>query len=130
MIDAAVQLAGGALALLALYDLYRTVLVPGGRGGPVSRAVSRAVWAIARLGGGRAMAQAGPLIVVGGVAAWGALLTVGYALVTWPALGEGVTATGGGDADGLLLRPVLRRVRFDDAGDRRPRPADRPPSAC
>ncbi|QDT16591.1 potassium channel family protein [Alienimonas californiensis] len=94
MSGALLQAAGGALVLLAGYDLYRTVLVPRGRGGPVTRGVCRGIWRAASLGGDRVKAQAGPLTVVGGVAAWGALLAVGFALVTWPALGEGVAASG------------------------------------
>ncbi|MFH5802797.1 potassium channel family protein [Alienimonas sp. DA493] len=94
MSEALPRIAGGALVLLAAYDLYRTVLVPRGRGGPVTRGVCRGVWGVASRGGDRVRAQAGPLTVVGGVAAWGALLAVGFALVTWPALGAEVTASG------------------------------------
>ncbi|MFH5803082.1 potassium channel family protein [Alienimonas sp. DA493] len=97
MSEALLRVAGGALVLLAAYDLYRTVLLPRGRGGPVTRGVCRGVWGGASRGGDRLMAHAGPLTVVLGVAAWGALLVVGFALATWPALGEGVTASG--DAD-------------------------------
>ncbi|NNJ24902.1 potassium channel family protein [Alienimonas chondri] len=94
MSEALCSVAGGLLVLLAAFDLYRTVLMPRGRGGPVTRGVCRGVWWIASLGGDRAKGQAGPLTVVAGVAAWGALLAFGFALVTWPALGNGVTASG------------------------------------
>jgi hypothetical protein len=86
----------GLLGLVAL-DIYRTILHSHGRSGPVTEALIRAVWRLAR---GAAFRRArprrhhllnhvGPLLLPGTVATLVALIILGYALLYWPHLPAG-----------------------------------------
>ena len=83
----------GLLGLVAL-DIYRTILHSRGRSGPVTEALTRAVWRLvrgvafrrSRLGRHRLLNHVGPLLLPGIVATLVALLILGYALVYWPHL--------------------------------------------
>jgi hypothetical protein len=83
----------GLLGLVAL-DIYRTILHSRGRSGPVTEALTRAVWRLGRsvafrrprLGRHRLLNHIGPLLLPGIVATLVALLILGYALVYWPHL--------------------------------------------
>lgn len=97
------RLVGAALVLLALADVFFTVLAPGSGRGPLRVPVSRAVWAVFRGLGRRQpaarrrrlLAYAGPTLLVVTFVVWGAVLTTGWALVYLPALGDGLAATDG-----------------------------------
>jgi Ion channel len=83
----------GLLGLVAL-DIYRTILHSRGRSGPVTEALTRAVWRLvrsvafrrSRLGRHRLLNHIGPLLLPGIVATLVTLLILGYALVYWPHL--------------------------------------------
>jgi hypothetical protein len=78
--------AGSALVLLALRDIFFTLWRPTG--------LSRVSWTVARRGWGAfawlddhspgLLTLAGPWIVLMTAAAWGLLLTLGWALIYWP----------------------------------------------
>ena len=95
-------LAGVAAVLLALADVFYTVLFPGSGRGPVRRPLARAVrWGFRRtrhLRPGprrRALAYAGPTEVTATLLSWFVLLLVGWAAIYLPALGGAVTAAQG-----------------------------------
>ena len=83
----------GFLGLVGL-DIYRTILHSRGRSGPVTEALTRAVWRLtrgaafrrSRLGRHRLLNHVGPLLLPGIVATLVALLILGYALLYWPHL--------------------------------------------
>lgn len=106
-------LAGALLVMVALRDVFETILHPQGRG-VVSNTMTRAIWRLMRsLVKGRhaALSLAGPLAFIAVLAAWGTLITVGFALILWPyfpedfAVAETVTIDGGLD-DALYLSMV------------------------
>src|SRR5947209_7732465 len=85
------QVAGAAVILLVLLDVFRTVLYPRAGTGIVSRRLSRTVWWLFRhlatqFGRRRpiVMAFCGPAILVLLVILWALMLTVGSALVIQP----------------------------------------------
>jgi hypothetical protein len=91
-LDWASMVAGVALAIVAVRDVYLTVLHPD-REGPVASAVQRATWnAAVSLGRRRpsahrrSVAGAGPAMTVLTFAAWIALFVLGVTLLVWPNL--------------------------------------------
>ena len=98
------QLAGTGLVLLALADIYMTVLYPKGGRGVVSVPLSRGIWYIFRLIAraipkkrvdaqrflvrDRLFSYMGPSLLVATVVVWVSLLMAGFALIIWPALGS------------------------------------------
>jgi hypothetical protein len=86
----------GLLGLVAL-DIYRTVLHSRGSSGPVTEALIRAVWRLARAAAFRRsrpgrhylLNHVGPLLLPGTVATLVALIILGYALLYWPHLPAG-----------------------------------------
>ena len=103
MIDPFIQLAGSALCVLALADLYVTVLYARSDLSLLSSRLFQQVWrgfrAIgSRLSGGsrdRMLTFAGPTLVVSVLFLWLSLLLVGFALISWPALGNEIKKTSG-----------------------------------
>lgn len=98
--DIAWTLLGVALVALALRDIFDVLFHPLGRG-LIARRIVGAVSALApRMAGrGRTVGLlAGPLSYIAVVAAWAALLAVGWALVFMPQLPEGFTFNPGLDA--------------------------------
>lgn len=85
--------AGALLMVLALVDLFLTVLHPD-IDGPVAGAVQGGLWRLLVAGNRRRkqrrrlMALAGPLMMVVTFAVWVLTFTVGFALVIWPFLGD------------------------------------------
>ena len=95
----ALSTAGGALLVtVALRDVFDTLFHPHGRG-VVSEAVVRWTWrgtrALVRRNH-RALSLAGPLAFIGVIAVWGALVTLGFALMLWPHFPEGFASSGAG----------------------------------
>lgn len=95
-------IAGGVVVLLALSDVFYTVLFPGSGRGPVRRPVARGVRAVFRQTRRlplkmrqRALAYAGPCEVAATLLAWFVLLLVGWAAIYHLALGEAVRAAHG-----------------------------------
>ena len=89
-----VTAAGAGLLGLVAVDIYRTILHSRGRSGPVTEALTRAVWRLARdaafrrsrTGRHRLLNHVGPLLLPGIVATLVALIILGFALLYWPHL--------------------------------------------
>jgi hypothetical protein len=102
-VDVLLQIAGGAIVLVVLADVFLTVLFPGSGHGPlrrpVSKLVSHAFRAVARLAGPRraheVLSYRGPVLVVVSIAVWPVVLTCGWAMIYLPVLGHAVTASSG-----------------------------------
>lgn len=89
------QVVGTGLVLLAMIDIYLTVLYPRGGKGVLSVPLSRGLWRIFRLSGriksknrDRLLSYIGPTLLVATVALWVSLLIVGFAFIVLPALGS------------------------------------------
>ncbi len=78
-----VSVVGGALVLLALWDVFHSLWHPIGHG-LVSRSVMAAVWRASRRAGRRFRRVSGPLAMVAAIGSWGLLVLLGGALVYWP----------------------------------------------
>lgn len=95
------QIIGTLLVLLAVADVYLTVLYPRAESSVLSRTVAGSVWRLFRvLARGakrrdRCLSYAGPTIVVAIVGVWVLLLLIGFALIIWPGLGNGIQSTQG-----------------------------------
>jgi len=93
---------GVALVLLAVADIYLSVLYPRGGKGIASVSLSRRMWQLFRLIA-RALPRSrnymlsfmGPTLVVAVITMWVALLIIGFALICWPALGTGIQMDSG-----------------------------------
>ena len=97
------QVVGTGLVLLAIADIYLTVLYPRGGRGVVSVPLNRGIWQIFRLSASfipksgvdaqrlrvrdRLLSYMGPTLLVATVAMWISLLILGFALIFWPAFG-------------------------------------------
>ncbi len=84
-------LAGAALIVISLRDIFHELFHPSGRGS-LSRVAMRSLWRLFRLGASRYPALlniAGPATMISIIACWAMLLCVGWALVLWPHLPEG-----------------------------------------
>ena len=88
--------AGVALIALVLYDAFRTLFVPEGRGA-LNNAIARLLWSLTKAIAARAesgplrhriLSLAGPGIFVTILLVWTAVLVIGFALIYLPALPE------------------------------------------
>lgn len=89
--------AGVGLVVLALRDVFDTLVHPHGRG-VVSQAAIRRVWRAMRVLAGKnhaALSLAGPLAFIAVIAVWGALVVLGFALMLWPGFPEDFATNGG-----------------------------------
>lgn len=108
--NTALQLLGAGLVLLALVDIFLTVLYPGSGHGPIRRPSARAIWASFRLVARPLppdrrpglLGYVGPTLVLASIVGWFALLAIGWALVYLPALGQGVQASSGSTPQGFF----------------------------
>ncbi|MGI0486743.1 potassium channel family protein [Pantanalinema rosaneae CENA516] len=96
------QLIGTGLVLLALADIFLTVLHPRAESSVMSIPVARAVWGCFRslasgLGKQRDsfLSYGGPIIIITIISVWVLLLLVGFALLIWPGLGTAIYAEQG-----------------------------------
>jgi voltage-gated potassium channel Kch len=83
--------AGAFLVVVALRDVFDTLLHPHGRG-VVSQGLIRGVWRTLRRavrGNHAVLSLAGPLAFISVIAVWGALVVFGFALILWPHFPEG-----------------------------------------
>lgn len=88
---------GALLILLSVYDIFRTLFLPSGKG-LISKWMARAVWSGARKtasGGPGLLSFAGPLSFIASVLSWGALLIVGFTLIYWPRMPGGFSYSPG-----------------------------------
>ena len=82
---------GAVFILITVYDIFRTLYLPSGRG-MISRRVAHGVWHGARKtasSGPGLLSLAGPLAFIASVLFWGVLLIVGFALIYWPRMPGG-----------------------------------------
>ena len=106
---------GAGLVLVAVRDVFDTLLHPHGHG-VVSQTLIRGVWRGSRVlvrGNHHVLSLAGPVAFIGVIATWGGLVVLGFALIIWPhlpddfAISEGIDATQqGGFVDALYLSMV------------------------
>jgi len=96
------QVFGAGLVLLALIDIYFTVLYPRSHAGLLSAPISRGVWQLFRfaslmapLSQARLLPYNGPTLLVTTVVVWVLLLINGFALIAWPGLGSDIQASQG-----------------------------------
>jgi hypothetical protein len=81
--------AGAALIVVTLRDLFHSILRPAGEGG-LSRAIMRGGWWLLRWRRKRqsGLAFGGPFLILMVLASWTVLLLVGWALLYWPRLSD------------------------------------------
>ena len=98
----AVQLVGAGLLLLALGDVFLTVLYARSGTGLISPLLQKIVWrffkvlaSLHRPSRDTILSYGGPTIMVVTAAVWFVLLLVGIALIAWPALGAEIQASKG-----------------------------------
>src|SRR5688572_15120952 len=103
------QLAGGAVVLLALLDIFLTVLCARSGIAIISERVGRGAWAVCRAFVHAVprvrrvvLSYAGPSILILIVVTWIVMLLVGFALIVWPALGTGIVSTRGPTPDDFI----------------------------
>jgi Ion channel len=94
--------AGTLMVLVALRDIFDTLFHPHGRG-VVSQGLIRGIWrAMRKLAreNHALLSLAGPLAFVAVIAAWGALVVLGFALILLPHFPDGFVTADGIDAEG------------------------------
>lgn len=103
LIDAALQSAGIGLILLSLADVFMTVLYARAGTGPLSHRLASYGWSVTRWAGRRLPARwkdgflsfYGPAYLVCLMSLWIGLLLIGFTLLAWPGLGNGIESTSG-----------------------------------
>lgn len=95
------QIIGTGFAILALADVYLTVLYPRGDKGVISVPLARGLWQLFRFSAkktrrhrDRILSYMGSTLLVVTVAVWILLLLIGFALISWAALGEQIQMQG------------------------------------
>jgi hypothetical protein len=96
------QIIGILLVLIAVADIYLTVLHPRADSSLLSVPVARGIWQLFRSiaqgltkRGDRFLSYGGPTIIVTIITVWILLLLLGFALIIWPALGTAIQAEQG-----------------------------------
>lgn len=87
---------GAVLVLIGLYEVYRTLLHPSGRG-RVTRGVATAIWTLCRRFGKRGRQVAGPLATLAVIVTWTLFQILGWALIYLPFVPEGFSYSPGLD---------------------------------
>jgi hypothetical protein len=100
--DGLAQTVGVILVILAVVDIYLTVLHPRLGTSVLSLPLSKGIWRLFRLAaqvtpfkGKYLLTQAGPTLLVAIVVVWVSLLICGFALIVWPELGSAIQASQG-----------------------------------
>lgn len=102
-VDLLCQAAGGVIVLLALLDVFFTILFPASGHGPIRKPLAAVVWRGFWLIGAATKGQrrrnllsySGPVMFAVTSAAWFAFLVIGWAMIYKPALGSAITAASG-----------------------------------
>lgn len=96
------QVAGGAIVLFLLADIFLTVLYARAGTGLLNPKLNQGVWLIFRWIGRRLprvsdhlLTFAGPVMLIVTLVVWVAGLVVGFALIVWPVLGSAIQASQG-----------------------------------
>jgi hypothetical protein len=98
VVQTLLTLAGIALVLLGLRDMFHTLLHPRGQGG-LSKAVLAGTWKLSRLTGHRIGSGIGPAGMIGAIALWTLLQVLGWALIYLPHIPGGLMYSSGVDPD-------------------------------
>ncbi len=112
---------GALLVLVALHDVFHTLFHPHGRGvvgGSLTRMIWRGTRRVAR-GSHDVLSLAGPIAFIGVIAAWGALVVLGFSLIIWPHMPEGFAFSPGIDPsheDGFVDALYLSLVNLTSLG--------------
>jgi hypothetical protein len=120
-VTALITVLGALLVVVALRDVFDTLLHPHGRG-VVSQTLIRLVWRATRRlvrRNHRVLSLAGPLAFVGVIAVWGFLVVVGFALIIWPRLPDAFAVSQGLDAaeqEGFVDALYLSMVNLTSLG--------------
>jgi hypothetical protein len=119
--DLLLPLIGAVVVLATLVDVYLTVL-QGGSVALLSNHLNRAVWVTFRWTSGYVprrdsfLTYAGPTIIFATVGMWVVLLLAGFALIYWPALGEGIAAPDGPTPTGFATALYVSGVSLSTLG--------------
>jgi hypothetical protein len=96
-LDRLIQIAGAALVILALLDVFLTILCARSGIAIISERLGRSVWALCRAFVHAVprtrrivLSYAGPSILILIVGVWIAILLTGFGLIVWPALGTSI----------------------------------------
>lgn len=91
-----INIAGAALVLFVLRDVFHTLWHPTSHGG-LSRLVMTGLWRLSASVASRRRASglAGPIAMVAVVAVWALTVVVGWALIYWPHMPQAFTYTAG-----------------------------------
>ncbi len=100
--DWVAKIVGMGLVLLALIDLYLTVLYPRLSSGILSLPLGKGIWCLFKraarflpVKGKRLLSHAGSILLIVIVVVWISLLISGFALIVWPDLGSAIQASQG-----------------------------------
>lgn len=116
-----VTIVGLILIVLVLRDIFHTLFHPSGTGSLSSQG-ARSLWRVARVAAQhrrQVLPLAGPLALVSIIATWALVLALGWALIYWPHLSEGVLLSTGldpADNDGFLDAFYLSLVTLATLG--------------
>ena len=102
--DLLIQTVGAAIVIVALLDVFFTILFPASGHGPVRNLLGWAVWRFFRRIGATMTGQrrrsflsySGPILFTVTFTAWFMLLVVGWAMIYVPGVGTAITASSGG----------------------------------
>lgn len=118
-----VQLTGAAVVTVALADIFLTVLYARSGAGLITPRLNRLVWALFKAAAPRRgsvrdgiLSFAGPTMMVVTVAVWFLLLTSGFALIIWPALGASIQASQGPTPTGFAAAFYYSGYSFTTLG--------------
>jgi hypothetical protein len=126
------QIAGAAVTVVVLLDIFLTVLYARAGTALFSQVVSRAVWHLFRLVSrpfgrdrGRVLSFCGPVVLVTLIFVWAAGLALGSALIIHPHLGGGIRASEGATPRDLMsaLYAAGNSLSFVGASDFKPQSA-------
>jgi hypothetical protein len=121
--------AGAAMTVLVLLDVFLTVLYARAGSELLSRLVARTIWPVFRIASlpfgrhrGRVLTFCGPVILVALIFVWAAGLALGAALVMHPHLGGGVRASQGSTPTDFVsaLYAGASSLSFVGSGDFKP----------
>lgn len=99
--DVILTVGGALIVLIAVADVFFTVLFPASRHGPVRKPLTRLIWGFFRLSGKMLSGQrkrnfqsySGPVVIALTMTSWFLLLATGFAMIFKPALGDGILDT-------------------------------------
>lgn len=102
MLNWLIFLLGIGTVFTVLSDVYLTVFYIRGPKTTLSLLLSKGIWELFRrlarlpiLGGKGILSHCGPTLLIAVIVVWFCILNLGFAIITWPALGTGIQASQG-----------------------------------